>query len=52
MITLEQLPMNRLSGYIATNGIIGLSLDRLPNGQIVPAEVRRDEEGEHRTGLG
>lgn len=49
MITLEQLPMNRLSGYIATNGIIGLSLDRLPNGQIVPAEVRRDEEGEHRT---
>lgn len=48
-MTLEQVPMHRLSGYITTNGICGLALDRLPNGQIVAAEVRRDEEGEHRT---
>ncbi len=41
--------MHRLHGYITTNGIFGLALDRLPNGQVVPAEVRRDEDGEHRT---
>ena len=49
MTTLELIPSSRLQGYIATNGIIGLALDRLPNGRVIPAEVRRDELGEHRT---
>lgn len=49
MITLDQIPSLRLQGYIATNGIRGLALDLLPNGKAIPAEVREDEEGEHRT---
>ena len=46
MITLADIPSQRLPGYITTNGIIGLRLDRLPNGRTVAAEVRRDELGE------
>lgn len=34
--------------FCATNNIIGLSLDRLPNGKIMACEVRRDEAGELR----
>lgn len=34
--------------FCATNHIIGLSLDRLPNGKIMACEVRRDEAGELR----
>lgn len=49
MITLDQIPSLRLQGYIATNGIRGLALDLLPNGKAIPAEVREDEDGEHRT---
>ena len=41
MITLELIPSERLPGYIATNGIVGLCLHRLPNGKEIPAEVRR-----------
>lgn len=46
MITLDQIPSERLPGYISTNHIIGLRLDRLPNGRTIAAEVRRDELGE------
>lgn len=46
MITLADIPSQRLPGYITTNGILGLRLDRLPNGRTVAAEVRRDELGE------
>ena len=46
MITLDLIPASRLPGYIATNHIIGLRLDRLPDGRTVAAEVRRDELGE------
>jgi len=46
-MTLDQIPASRLDGYISTNHIIGLRLDRLPNGKTVAAEVRRDEMGEH-----
>lgn len=34
--------------FCAVNNIIGLSIDRLPNGKVVAAEVRRDEDGEIR----
>lgn len=47
MLTLDQIPASRLPGYIAANHIIGLRLDRLPNGRVIAAEVRRDELGEH-----
>lgn len=49
MLTLDQIPSDRLPGYIAANHIIGLRLDRLPNGRTIAAEVRRDELGEHVT---
>ena len=34
--------------FCAINNIVGLSLDRLPNGKIMACEVRRDEAGELR----
>ena len=34
--------------FCAVNNIIGLSLDRLPNGRVMACEVRRDEAGELR----
>lgn len=34
--------------FCAVNNIVGLSLDRLPNGKIMACEVRRDEAGELR----
>lgn len=34
--------------FCSVNHIIGLSLDRLPNGRIMACEVRRDEAGELR----
>ena len=46
MITLDLIPVSRLPGYIAANHIVGLRLDRLPDGRMVAAEVRRDEMGE------
>jgi uncharacterized protein len=48
-MTLDQVPVSRLAGYISTNGIIGLSLDRLACGRVVATEVRQDELGIHRT---
>jgi hypothetical protein len=50
MIHAEML--NNPSGYVAANHIIGLSLDKLPNGQAQACEVRKDEEGEFRKPLG
>jgi hypothetical protein len=50
MIHAEML--NNPSGYVAANHIIGLSLDKLPNGQAQACEVRKDEEGELRVPLG
>ena len=44
--------LDNLSGYIAANHIVGLSLDRLPNGQVQACEVRKDEAGELRVPLG
>lgn len=40
------------SAYVATNHVIGLSLDRLPSGQILACEVRQDEAGQLRVPLG
>ena len=34
--------------FCATNNIVGLSLDRLPNGRVIACEVRQDEAGELR----
>lgn len=34
--------------FCATNNIVGLSLDRLPNGKVMACEVRKDEAGELR----
>jgi hypothetical protein len=44
--------LDNLPGYIAANHIVGLSLDRLPSGQVLACEVRKDEEGELRVPLG
>lgn len=44
--------IDNLPGYIAANHVIGLSLDRLPNGQVQACEVRKDEEGEFRKPIG
>ncbi len=50
MIHAEML--NNPSGYVAANHVIGLSLDKLPNGQAQACEVRKDEAGELRVPLG
>lgn len=34
--------------FCAVNSIIGLAIDRLPNGKVVACEVRKDEAGELR----
>jgi len=34
--------------FCAVNNIVGLSLDRLPNGKVMACEVRKDEAGELR----
>lgn len=34
--------------FCAVNNIVGLALDRLPNGKIMACEVRKDEAGELR----
>lgn len=34
--------------FCAINNIVGLSLDRLPNGKVMACEVRKDEAGELR----
>lgn len=34
--------------FCAVNNIVGLALDRLPNGKIIACEVRKDEAGELR----
>ena len=44
--------LNNPSGYVAANHVIGLSLDKLPNGQAQACEVRKDEAGELRVPLG
>lgn len=48
MIHIPQNP----SAYIAANHVVGLSLDRLPSGQVLACEVRQDEAGELRVPLG
>lgn len=45
---IDHIPNERLPHWIAQNRIIGLSLDKLANGKIIAAEVRRDEDGELR----
>jgi hypothetical protein len=40
------------AAYIAANHVVGLSLDRLPSGQVLACEVRQDEAGELRVPLG
>lgn len=34
--------------FCATNNIVGLAIDRLPNGAVMACEVRKDEAGELR----
>lgn len=43
-MTLDLVPISRLPAYIATNGIQGFCLFRMPNGRTVPAEVRKIED--------
>ena len=50
MIHAEML--NNPSGYIAANHVVGLSIDRLPSGQVLACEVRQDEAGQLRVPLG
>ena len=40
------------AAYIAANNVVGLSLDRLPSGQVLACEVREDEAGQLRVPLG
>ena len=42
----DQIDQARLPQWLAQNRIVGLALDRLPNGRLIAAEVRKDEEGE------
>ncbi len=42
----DAIEPTRLPQWLAQHGIIGLALDRLPNGRLIAAEVRKDEEGE------
>ena len=42
----DAIEPTRLPQWLAQHGIIGLALDRLPNGKLIAAEVRKDEEGE------
>lgn len=48
MITIPSNP----AAYVATNHIIGLALDRLPSGQVLACEIRKDEAGTLRVSLG
>jgi len=48
MIHIPQNP----AAYIAANHVIGLSLDRLPSGQVLACEIREDEAGQLRVPLG
>lgn len=41
-------PNHSAHEFCAVNNIIGLSLDRLPNGKVMACEVRKDEAGELR----
>jgi hypothetical protein len=41
----------RLPHWLAQNHVVGLAFDRLPNGRVVAAEIRKDEEGELRVPL-
>lgn len=40
------------SAYVAANHIVGLSIDRLPSGQVQACEIRKDEAGTLRVPLG
>jgi hypothetical protein len=46
MLIFDTIPQHRLPQWLAQNNIIGLSLDRLPNGRLIAAEVRKDDDGE------
>jgi len=48
MIHIPQNP----AAYIAANHVVGLSLDRLPSGQVQACEIREDEAGQLRVPLG
>jgi len=48
MIHIPQNP----AAYIAANHVVGLSIDRLPSGQVLACEVRQDEAGQLRVPLG
>jgi len=47
----DNVDPSRLPHWLAQNGVIGLALDRLPNGRIIAAEVRKDEAGVMRVPL-
>lgn len=48
MIHIPQNP----AAYIAANHVVGLSLDRLPSGQVQACEIREDEAGQLRVPIG
>lgn len=47
----DQIDTTRLPHWLAQNGVIGLAIDKLPNGRLIAAEIRKDEEGELRVPL-
>lgn len=47
----DNIDTTRLPHWIAQNSIVGLAFDKLPNGRVVAAEIRKDEEGELRVPL-
>ena len=51
MILYDNIDPSRLPHWIAQNSIVGLAFDKLPNGRVVAAEIRKDEEGELRVPL-
>ena len=51
MILYDNIDPSRLPHWLAQNGVIGLAIDKLPNGRLIAAEIRKDEEGELRVPL-
>jgi len=51
MILYDTIDPSRLPHWLAQNHVVGLALDRLPNGRVIAAEIRKDEAGELRVPL-
>jgi hypothetical protein len=47
----DNIDSTRLPHWLAQNGVVGLAIDKLPNGRLIAAEIRKDEEGTLRVPL-